>query len=477
MNKNFKLIIKNLGYSFGANALMMVFSIVSVVVFPKILDLKEYGIWQLYLFYFSFCGFLPLGWLDGIYLRYGGKVFEKLNGKLLSLEFIIFIVFILFELIIIYILANLFIIDKDKLYVLKYLLVTVAFYLSFSFLKNLLQLSNKIADFARLIFIDRLVFMIGVLLSIIYINNITDEFMISDIVAKFVVLIISLYFCFSILKSFSLKYWKYVYKDILVNIFVGYNLMFSNIASLLVFGIIRWGISQEWDIVTFGKISLTFSICNFLIIFINGASIVLFPVIKNISIEKIKETYGVFNFILTLFLLLCLFIYYPLKEILLIWLPKYADSLIYMAILFPICVFESKMALLISTYLKALRKEKLLLRINIISLIISFILTFFSVYILHILDLTVFCIIFVIAFRNIIAELFMNNILNINSTKEMLQELLLIIIFISSNYFIKDSQAFFIYLISFIIYLVYIRNNIKLAYKNIIINLLEKKIK
>ena len=135
------------------------------------------------------------------------------------------------------------------------------------------------------------------------------------------------------------------------------------------------------------------------------------------------------------------------------------------------------MALLISTYLKALRKEKLLLRINIISLIISFILTFFSVYILHILDLTVFCIIFVIAFRNIIAELFMNNILNINSTKEMLQELLLIIIFISSNYFIKDSQAFFIYLISFIIYLVYIRNNIKLAYKNIIINLLEKKIK
>lgn len=465
MNKNFKLIIKNMGYSFVANSLMMIFSIVSVLIFPKILGLKEYGIWQLYLFYFSFCGFLPLGWLDGIYLRYGGKSFEKLNGKLLSLEFFLFIIFILFELIIIYILINLFIIDEDKLYVIKYLLITVIFYLSFSFLKNLLQLSNKIADFARLIFIDRLIFMIGVLLSIIYINNITDEFMISDIVAKFVVLIISLYFCFSILKSFSLKYWKYVYKDILVNIFVGYNLMFSNIASLLVFGIIRWGISQEWDIVTFGKISLTFSICNFLIIFINGASIVLFPVIKNISIEKIKETYGVFNFILTLFLLLCLFIYYPLKEILLIWLPKYADSLIYMAILFPICVFESKMALLISTYLKALRKEKLLLKINIISLIFSVILTFFSVYIFHILDLTVFCIILVIAFRNIIAELCMNFILKINTVKDIVLELIIVVAFIVCNYFITGYISILIYLTIFVFYLIYEKNHIKFSYQ------------
>lgn len=475
MNKNFRSIIKNLTYSFSANALMMIFSVISVIFFPKILGLKEYAMWQLYLFYFSFCGFLPLGWLDGIYLRYGGRNFEKLNGKLLSLEFVTFSIFILIELMIVYILSNIFIEDKDKIYVLNYLIITLIFYLPFSYLRNLLQLSNRIIDFARLIFIDRLIFMIGAIISIIFIINITNEFMILDSIAKFVTLVLVIYYCFPILKNLKLKYYKKVYKDILSNICVGYNLMFANIASILILGVIRWGISQEWDIVTFGKISLIFSICNFLVVFINSASIVLFPIIKNISVETIKRTYSIFNFSLTLFLLVCLFLYYPLKEILLLWLPKYADSLIYMAILFPICIFESKMALLIATYLKALRKEKILLKVNSISLIFSIILTFFSAYIFHILDLTVFCIIFIIAFRNIIAELFMNNILKINSTKEMLQELLLIIIFISSNYFIKDSQAFFIYLISFIIYLVYIRNNIKVTYKNIIINLLEKK--
>lgn len=465
MNKKVNLIIRNLGYSFCANALMMIFSVISVVIFPKILGLKEYGIWQLYLFYFSFCGFLPLGWLDGIYLRYGGKLFERLNGKILSLQFVLFSLFIIFELIILYLFSLFVITDKEKIFVLKYLLIALVLYLPFSFLKNLLQLSGRISEFARLIFVDRLVFMIGAVISILCIENVTNEFMISDIIAKFLVFILAVHFCFSLLKSFSLKYWKQVCKDILANIYVGYNLMFANIASLLVFGVIRFGISQEWDIVTFGKISLTFSICNFLVVFINSASIVLFPVIKNISVETIKKTYGIFNFALTLFLLLCLFMYYPLQEILLLWLPKYADSLIYMAILFPICIFESKMALLISTYLKALRKEKVLLRVNVISLMLSIVLTFFSAYIFHMLDLTVFCIILVIAFRNIIAELCMNIILKINTTKEIILELIIIVSFIGCNYFITGYISMVIYTMIFICYLVYEKNHIRYSYQ------------
>lgn len=465
MNKNFKLIIKNLKYSFGANALMMLMSTISILIFPKILGVKEYGIWQLYLFYFSFCGFFPLGWLDGIYLRYGGRNFEKLNGKLLSLEFVIFSVFIFIELIIIYMLSIIFIEDKNKVYVLNYLIITLFFYLPFAYLRNLLQLSNRIKDFAKLIFIDRFIFIISAVISIIFIINITNEFMISDIIAKFIIFVWAIYYCFPLLKKFNFKYYKKACRDILSNIYVGYNLMFANIASLLVFGVIRWGISQEWDIVTFGKISLIFSICNFLVIFINSASIVLFPIIKNISVETIKKTYSIFNFSLTLFLLVCLFFYYPLKEILLLWLPKYADSLVYMAVLFPICIFESKMAILISTYLKALRKEKILLRVNSISLIFSIILTFFSAYIFHILDLTVFCIIFVIAFRNVIAELYMNFILKINTVKDIILELIIVIVFIGCNYFITGYISILIYLMIFIFYLIYEKNHIKYSYQ------------
>ena len=164
-------------------------------------------------------------------MRYGGKLFERLNGKILSLQFVLFSLFIIFELIILYLFSLFVITDKEKIFVLKYLLIALVLYLPFSFLKNLLQLSGRISEFARLIFVDRLVFMIGAVISILCIENVTNEFMISDIIAKFVVLILAVYYCFSLLKSFSLKYWKQVCKDIWANIYVGYNLMFANIAS------------------------------------------------------------------------------------------------------------------------------------------------------------------------------------------------------------------------------------------------------
>lgn len=468
MNVKITSIVKNLGYSFSVNALTMIISVLSVLFFPKILGLKEYGIWQLYLFYFSFCGFLPLGWLDGIYLRYGGRNFEKLNNNLISLGFIFFICFIIFEMTILGILGNILFISDEKLSVLKFLINSLIFYIPFAYLRNLLQLANHIKDFAKVTFIERFTFFIGIIFVIFYIDIITDQFMIVDIVAKAVAFSIALYYCRSIITKIKLKYWKRVLKDIRSNIYVGYNLMFANIASMLVFGIIRFGISEQWDIITFGKISLTFSICNFLIVFINGASIVLFPILKNISEDFIKKTYSILNIILTPTLLFCLFFYYPLKEILSIWLPKYMDAFIYMAILFPVCIFESKMALLVSTYLKALRKEKTLLHVNIIGLCISFILTFICAYVLHILDLTVFSIIVVIALRNIIAEIVLNRTLGLNLLKETFLELIVVFSFVFSNYFFTGYISFFIYLGIYILYLICIKNQLNASYRFII---------
>ena len=86
-------------------------------------------------------------------------------------------------------------------------------------------------------------------------------------------------------------------------------------------------------------------------------------------------------------------VYYPLKEMLSWWLPQYADSLIYMSVLFPVCLFESKVGLLINTYLKSLRKEALMLKINLISLGVAAIITFFTIEVLHDLNAAVFSII------------------------------------------------------------------------------------
>ena len=72
-------LFKNISYSFIANITSMLISVLMIIFMPKILEVQDYSIWQLYVFYSSYLGFFHFGWLDGIYLRYGGYEFEKLD--------------------------------------------------------------------------------------------------------------------------------------------------------------------------------------------------------------------------------------------------------------------------------------------------------------------------------------------------------------------------------------------------------------
>ena len=58
--------LKNIAYSFGANLTSLCISIFMVMFVPKFLSVNDYGLWQLFLFYFSYLGFLHFGWEGGI---------------------------------------------------------------------------------------------------------------------------------------------------------------------------------------------------------------------------------------------------------------------------------------------------------------------------------------------------------------------------------------------------------------------------
>ncbi|HHK7210311.1 TPA: hypothetical protein ACQXLP_002149, partial [Streptococcus pneumoniae] len=148
------------------------------------------------------------------------------------------------------------------------------------------------------------------------------------------------------------------------NIRVGINLMLSNIASSMIIGIVRMGIQWNWNIETFGKVSLMLSISNLLMTFINAIGLVVFPLLKRTKTENLSKIYSNLRNVLMLIMFAILLFYYPLKIILDLWLPAYRDALIFMALIFPMSIYEGKMALVINTYLKALRMERDILKIN-----------------------------------------------------------------------------------------------------------------
>lgn len=149
------------------------------------------------------------------------------------------------------------------------------------------------------------------------------------------------------------------------------------------------------------------------------------------------------------------------------WLPQYADSLTYMALLFPMCLYEGKMLLLVNTYLKTLRKEKWMLIINLITVGMSLALTCLSVFVLNSLNLTILCIILLLAFRCIVAEVYLAKFLNIEVKKDIILELGITTIFIVISWYLSVISALFIYLTVYVIYLVIKKNDIVDLWRNV----------
>jgi len=100
-----------------------------------------------------------------------------------------------------------------------------------------------------------------------------------DLLGKFISLIFAMIIC-KRLVFLNIGNFKINFIETYTNISVGIKLMISNIASMLIVGVVRFGIERTWDITTFGKVSLTLSISNLLMLFINALGIIMFPVLR-----------------------------------------------------------------------------------------------------------------------------------------------------------------------------------------------------
>ena len=84
--------IHNLSFAFAAQLVSLCVSILLSLFAPKILGIREYSYWQLFIFYTNYVNLAQFGIVDGIYLRTGGKEYKNLNFSLLKSEYIIFTV-------------------------------------------------------------------------------------------------------------------------------------------------------------------------------------------------------------------------------------------------------------------------------------------------------------------------------------------------------------------------------------------------
>ena len=460
MNTKLRNILENITYTFTANILTMLISIIMTLILPKFLGVTDYSYYQLYIFFISYVGFFHFGWIDGIYLKIGGMEYNDLEKSNYVTQFWMLNLLEIIIAAIISIFALFTIKNIDKSFVLISTSVCGVITILRTYLLFILQSTNRIKEYAKYTRVDRFIYFALVIVFLFLGFKNYKIILYIDIFSKLVALVL----CANKMKDIvfgKLNISKNTLLEIFGNVSVGIKLMLANIASTLIIGVVRFGIQKNWDIETFGKISLTLNISNLLMTFINAVAVIMFPLLRREEESNLPKIYVILRNTLMIFLYMMLIFYYPIKLILSTWLPQYADSLRYMALLFPICIYESKMSMLINTYLKSFRKEKSMLIINTISLILSLILTISSVFILNNLTLAILSIVFLLGFRCVIGELVLTKIMNILIYKDIILETVLTAIFIISSWFINNMFCSIIYTCFYSIYVFIKRKDIK----------------
>ena len=451
--------LSNLIAAFLAQSITLLLNVTMSLVVPKFLGVTEYGYWQLFVFYSTYVGFFHFGLIDGIYLKLGGKNYGELDKNKLGSEFRIFIVLEILIAFLIVFVSSCLVDEMARIIVLDAIAAYMILYNATLFLGYIFQAVNETKIYSFSVIIDRLLVLVIVLFLLFGEIKSFIPFVTAFVISKTVALIYVSYKGREITLSKGITV-NNTLKDMRENVAIGSNLMFANIASMLILGIGRIVIDQIWGIEYFGKISFSLSMTNFFLMFIQQVSMVLFPMLRKFEADKQVLVYTNMRTILGLILPAAFVFYVPIKMILILWLPEYSESLDYLALLLPICTFDGKMQMLYNTYLKVLREEKKLFQINTFSFIVSGCLAGISGFVLHNFLAVVLSMLFAVAFRSVLAEIYLSRKMNHSTDATFIGEILMVVIFVVVSWNFDEIISFPVTVAAYIVFLLINRSKI-----------------
>lgn len=458
---NYCSLAKNAGTAFLAQGVAMLLSIIQTLLVPKLLGTTQYGYWQLFIFYQDYVGFAHLGLNDGVYLVKGGQSRDVIDKRSVNSQFAFGICFQLVIALAIVLVALGGGFGPDRTFVIVCTGVFLTIQNAANFLSYLLQAMNETRRSSYSVIVERLTFLVPLVVLLVVRYHSYQPFVISYIFSSIVQLCYCAWFCRDFIKS-GLASLPEAAREAWGSIRVGFKLMMANIASSLILGVARFAIDAAWGIDTFGELSFALSMVNFFLAFVSQASMVLFPALRQVDSDEVKGFFRNAKDVMSLFFPVIYLLYYPMIWLLSLWLPKYANSFIYFVFLIPICVFDSKMNICCATFFKVLREEGRLLWINICTCGVSAVLTLVGVFAFKSIFFVIGGAVLAIVGRSIWSEAWLVHELTVpSSLAETAGELLLTVVFIVSAMLLSPLAALAVYGCSYVAFLLVFRGRVQ----------------
>lgn len=455
-----KRIAKNVTMSVMAQVVSVLVGFVLNLVVPKFIDEYDYSYWQTFLLYSQYLGILHFGLMDGIVLRYAQYDYEELDKKSVRSQYL-GIMAVDFVLSLGLLIWSLSVLEGVNRVIGILLACTTCIEITYNYISFTFQITNRISRYVSYIAVYRMIYCVLVLSCLIAGLRQYYWFCIVYLAADLAVILwFGLRYSRELMVGRLLPA-KFLFEELKKSISVGVWLMLSSYAANFLVGSGKMMIQWRWGALTFGKISLAFSLSSFVLQFVTAISVVLFPSMKRMDPERLPDMYCKIRRAISPLMFLALIFYYPGCVALELWLPKYAESLRYLGILLPIIIYTSKVSLLTNNYLKAYRKERTMLIINIGAVSLGIILFLICAWIINILTVLLCAIVFTIMLRSVVSEIVVMKMIHTRLWKEFAIELAMTALFIGSTFLLSRWQGCLVYVVCLCVYFVIQRKELR----------------
>lgn len=454
-----KSIAKNITLSIVVQVISVIVGFVMNLIVPKFIDEYQYSYWQTFLLYTQYIGILHFGLLDGIVLRYSQYDYNELDKKIVRSQYRVIISIDAIVAVGMLAVAFLFLSGFNRVLCILLAFVMLA-EITYNYVSFTFQITNRIGKYALYIIVYRCVYCCLVLLCLVFKFEQYYWYCIVYIAADVIGIV-----------AIGMKYSRELFfgkllavsdliSELKTTLSAGIWLMIASYSANLVIGFGKMIVQWHWDTLTFGKISLAYSLTNFVLQFVTAISVVLFPSLKRIDPQKLPAMYMTIRNSISPLLIFALICYYPGSFVLDLWLPKYAASLVYLGILMPIIVYTSKVSLLTNNYLKAYRKERVLLVINIATVVFSLVTFLFIAYVVNNLNALLIAVVGAIMIRSIVSEIVVMRIIEIRMVGDFILEFAMTAVFIISTVCFDRWIGCAIYSVAIVVYFIIKRDSI-----------------
>lgn len=356
-------------FSVFSNIVVLIMSLVIGFLLPKYVSMETYASYKEFTLYCGYLGLFHIGFINGVYLKFGGKDYDELPKQefrsytrflillQLAVQMVLFLCFIPYH-----IETNSFI-SPYTFVIINLIFINVGCYF------NLInQFTRRFVIDGTIQLVQKLICVVGIVILLVMKNDDYVPYLIILSIANFLAMIFAGFYNRELVFGKPLRNTGSEIKTMISH---GFFIMISEYMGLIIIGIDSVVINLLFSQTDFSIYAFAVSLVTVMYQLTAVISKPIFPYLKRQASNKLVQIYDILkeSYVLFSALIAGMAILFP--WVIRTFISKYTDSIPVLQILAITVIFKAVHELLFGNYFKALSLERLFVKTNLIAVIVA----------------------------------------------------------------------------------------------------------